>query len=1367
MRNNLSKKIMQHRRRSDPPIFRRVLRGTLAAIFFSITVPDIAPAQICTGGIPVNQADSSALVAFHTATGGVNWTYPPNAGRWREGLPVTFWFGVSLQQCRVRFLSLSNRNLVGTLPNELGNLPEATFISITNNAGLLGSIPTTLGNLKKLETLALHTNSLSGEIPVSLGELPNLRSLNLGSNQLTGSIPPDLGKLGNLSNLEILQLFSNKLDGSIPAALGDLSKLRDLVLSFNQLSGVIPPELGKLINLGNLDLSSNQLSGAIPAVLGNLTNLIFVRLNSNQLSGEIPASLGNLTNLQLLWLNNNQLSGAIPAELGKLTNLQFDLNLASNRLTGVIPAELGKLTKVQTLVLLNNQLTGSIPTELGNLTNALSISLSNNKLTGAVPASFANLTKLTGLFLQNNQLEELPNLTGLSALRNLWLENNRFTFEDLEPNAPLFSRATVRYSPQDSVETTLHRLGTDVILSVEVGGQNNLYQWFKNNVELSGATEPNLTIEFANVNDPSKYHCKISNTVVTGLNIFSHPLALTLPNLAIKAEPGRNEIKLGGDLTAIKASVIDPKTGLLKSDFNGIATYRILKKTHPDDKFGSTEGIGWRLNSTLASIENGVAQDVFFETTQELFAPNKPITPQTVLAGSAFVEICLQSSGACSEEPGGIRDTVEVKVKSPFDFSIKSIDIQQGVIDADKLITLEFRPGETKDYEKLKFIAEHETAARVVVGYKNTVSIPFSRIEGIAGISCKLTISRGQQATGILDESVFGYEYVLRDLANGMADGEVNAEDYSLSDRKSLKDALTAPINSEMVKTPDTYTFEAVLSLPANLSQLDNETMNDAVKIFPEFIETKPLRILAVVGYTEGAAVPTVPQGMFAHIMKVYPVQQSKLVFNDPNDMPYDFELLSFYNFGRTYNRAAGILNLYNDENPSNQRDKILVFVDTPLLGNICGENAGGCAHIRGVCAFTNLSSEFTIAHEIGHTLGLGDTYTSQSVSPFHGDHNPRRSDATENGNFVENGNIILGNSPLESAIKTFAAGTNQPFNPFFDFMGSGSRRWVDRVSWDFLYHNWFVMGATNTLLAATADGFIAISGLIDTNAVVTLNPFIMMSNVPGISTPQNGAYSLEFTDDSEFLLNDFNFDVEFQIPEVGNIAEAPFSFYLPLPARTAKIVLKKDGAEIASRIFSKNPPTIRLTSPSAGESIAGVTTIRWTASDPDGDALTYNVLYSPNGQEQIVVEANLKETAYQWDSRLVPQSASASLTMIANDGINEGRATSGNLVVSVDSFKEPHAPSQLILLQNYPNPFNPSTTIRFNLPKSMRVEIAIYDLHGQQIRNLFSQAMQPGEHTVAWDGRNDAGELVASGVYFYRLQAGDFVQSRKMVFVR
>ncbi len=88
-------------------------------------------------------------------------------------------------------------------------------------------------------------------------------------------------------------------------------------------------------------------------------------------------------------------------------------------------------------------------------------------------------------------------------------------------------------------------------------------------------------------------------------------------------------------------------------------------------------------------------------------------------------------------------------------------------------------------------------------------------------------------------------------------------------------------------------------------------------------------------------------------------------------------------------------------------------------------------------------------------------------------------------------------------------------------------------------------------------------------------------------------------------------------------------------------------------------------------------------------------------------------------------------------------------------------------LEQNYPNPFNPNTAISYQLAAASDVELQIYNVAGQAVRTLASEAQTPGKYTVQWDGRNAGGEAVASGVYFYRLVAGDFVQVRKMVLLR
>jgi hypothetical protein len=85
----------------------------------------------------------------------------------------------------------------------------------------------------------------------------------------------------------------------------------------------------------------------------------------------------------------------------------------------------------------------------------------------------------------------------------------------------------------------------------------------------------------------------------------------------------------------------------------------------------------------------------------------------------------------------------------------------------------------------------------------------------------------------------------------------------------------------------------------------------------------------------------------------------------------------------------------------------------------------------------------------------------------------------------------------------------------------------------------------------------------------------------------------------------------------------------------------------------------------------------------------------------------------------------------------------------------------------NFPNPFNPSTTILYELPRASEVEVAIFDLLGKRIRTLVRNRQQAGPHRLLWDGRDDNGASMPSGVYLYRLNAGKFVQTRKMMLVQ
>ncbi len=88
-------------------------------------------------------------------------------------------------------------------------------------------------------------------------------------------------------------------------------------------------------------------------------------------------------------------------------------------------------------------------------------------------------------------------------------------------------------------------------------------------------------------------------------------------------------------------------------------------------------------------------------------------------------------------------------------------------------------------------------------------------------------------------------------------------------------------------------------------------------------------------------------------------------------------------------------------------------------------------------------------------------------------------------------------------------------------------------------------------------------------------------------------------------------------------------------------------------------------------------------------------------------------------------------------------------------------------LTQNYPNPFNPETNIQYTLPCDTRVTLAIYNLLGQKIRTLVDIDKVAGNHQITWDGLNDAGQQVSSGVYYYILITKDARLVRKMTLVR
>jgi hypothetical protein len=139
--------------------------------------------------------------------------------------------------------------------------------------------------------------------------------------------------------------------------------------------------------------------------------------------------------------------------------------------------------------------------------------------------------------------------------------------------------------------------------------------------------------------------------------------------------------------------------------------------------------------------------------------------------------------------------------------------------------------------------------------------------------------------------------------------------------------------------------------------------------------------------------------------------------------------------------------------------------------------------------------------------------------------------------------------------------------------------------------------------------------------------------------------------------------------------------------------------------------------------------------------------------------------TALEADDLLIVNKSDGSKITYTIEDIK--KITFDTTLVNIDGEKLKNVLKAFTLFQNYPNPFNPTTTIRYNLPKPGNVEIRIFNMNGQLVRNFSIINGASGVHQVSWNGKNELGRVVASGLYVYQVKFENKVISKKMILIR
>jgi hypothetical protein len=292
------------------------------------------------------------------------------------------------------------------------------------------------------------------------------------------------------------------------------------------------------------------------------------------------------------------------------------------------------------------------------------------------------------------------------------------------------------------------------------------------------------------------------------------------------------------------------------------------------------------------------------------------------------------------------------------------------------------------------------------------------------------------------------------------------------------------------------------------------------------------------------------------------------------------------------------------------------------------------------------------LAHEVGHNLGLRHTNT-----PDCGGCEDPDSDWPDpaSGRIHEVGFDPESTEAMPASKFDVMTYRNNP----------GSNIWISPFHFRKLFDGYLQPRAGRVPQSAAEETYAVVSGRVRHDATsATLDPVVVVrSSVPPEPPSPDGNYCIRITGGTA---PDYCFALSFHLhPGDEEAEEELFVLRVPFPDGATRVSLRRGETELAARTASPNAPTVTITSPAAGDVWEGTRSIRWQGSDPDGDPLTYTVLYSADGGEKwLAIATDTSTTEYAFDTALIRSGSQIQFRVLASDGLRTGTATVGPLTV-------------------------------------------------------------------------------------------------------